>query len=116
MRKLANEIITNEIKFHITKEMEKYMAPLNESIDRLASAISTELQQVRDEMQSTVDSLGAENEDLRAQLQGHVDSIDNAKNRIDTMSSDLEANDPAPEEPPVEEPPVEEPPAEEPVA
>lgn len=106
--------LTNEIKLHITKEMEKYMAPLNESLDRLASAISTELQQVRDEMQSTVDSLGAENEDLRAQLQAHVDSIDSAKNRIDGMSSDLEANDPQPE-PPVEEPPVEEPPAEEPV-
>jgi chromosome segregation ATPase len=91
-----------------TTELEKYMAPLNESIDRLSQAITTELDQVRQEaernLQETKDALEAassDNAELNAALeqqvansQGLVDTISSAKQRLDDLSSGFEANDP----------------------
>jgi DNA repair exonuclease SbcCD ATPase subunit len=96
------------IERHVSTELEKYMAPLNESIDRLSSAISTELDQVRQEaernLQETKDALAAASEDnaeLTAALEqqvsnseGLVSTIEGAKQRLDDLSSGLEANDP----------------------
>lgn len=108
-----------EIKSHITTELEKHMATLNESIDRLTSAITTEIAQVRAEAQANLEAAqaalaeaSADNAELTTALQAEVDrntslvgTIDSAQGRIDSISSDLEANDPAP--PPVEPTPVE---------
>ena len=101
----------NEVKQHTTREIERHMATLNESIDRLTAAISTELDQVREaalaNLAATEAALAAatsENADLAAAVAAKEESelllmatIDGAQARIDGMSSDFEANDPAPE-------------------
>jgi septal ring factor EnvC (AmiA/AmiB activator) len=97
VRDLVSEAVTR-INTHTTAELEKHMADINASLDRLSGAISTEIQQVRDELQGIIDNLGEENADLRAQLEAQVSSLTSAAARVDSMSSDLEANDPAPVE------------------
>jgi len=96
------------IERHVSTELEKYMAPLNESINRLQQAITTELDQVRQEaernLQETRDALEAassENTELNAALEAQVansealvSTIDSAKQRLDDLSSGFEANDP----------------------
>jgi DNA repair ATPase RecN len=90
----------NEVKAHITEELERHMADLNASLDRLAGAISTEIQQVRDALQALVDADTTVAE-LQAQLAEQVAVLDGAVSRVDSLSTDLEADDPqAP--PPVE--------------
>ena len=98
VRDVANDVI-DKINEHTTKELESRMASINESLDRLSGAISTEIQQVRDELQAVIDNLGAENAELKAQLEGQVANLDAAIARVDTMATELEANEPAPEEP-----------------
>lgn len=117
-----------DIKHHITTELEKHMAPLNDSVTRILDAMTTEFDQIRataaENLKSTQDALEAAdnaNAELNTALQAEVDKsqglvndIDNATGRLDAASAELEANDPVVtppveggEEPPVEEPPVE---------
>lgn len=110
------------IKDHITQELENNMAPLNESIDRVVSAFNTELGQIRAQAEANVAAAesalaasDASNVELQAANQASLDqntallaSIEEGSGRLDTLSADLEANDPV-VEPPVDETPVEEP-------
>ena len=99
------------IEGHITRELEKYMATLNESVTALVEAVSTELAQVRAEAQAAVDAAkaaleaaGSENSALAAALQEQisqnehlVQTIDDAQARIDALTSQLGENDPRPD-------------------
>lgn len=91
--------LTNEIKNHVTEELERHMATIHDALDRLSGAVANELQQVRDSLQGTIDNLSAENADLRNQLESNVSQLDSAITRVEGMSSELEANDPQPEQP-----------------
>jgi septal ring factor EnvC (AmiA/AmiB activator) len=75
------------------------MASIDESLDRLFQGITTEIQQVRDELQGQITDLGTENETLRGALQKADDTLAGVQERIDSKSTELEANDP-PAEPP----------------
>lgn len=77
---------------NLQTELRTSMATLDESITRNFTDWGNELQQ----FQSTIDTLTAENADLRAQLQPLSDQIAAAQERLDERSTELEANDPTP--------------------
>jgi hypothetical protein len=96
------------VEGHITRELEKYMATLSESVTRLVQSVTNELAQIRKEAQAAVDAakkaleeVGSENTQLKSSLQEQVSknealvtSIDDAQGRIDAVSGQLESNDP----------------------
>ena len=81
------------------KELTAFMATVDEDLDRLFQAITTEIQQVRDELQGQIADLGTENQDLKDRLQAADDSLASVQGRIEGKTSELESNDP-PVEPP----------------
>jgi septal ring factor EnvC (AmiA/AmiB activator) len=78
------------------EELRTGMTDANASLDRLFQDITTEIQQIRDQLASTINSLTTENADLKSQLQSQVDKLDAVVARVDDKSTELEANDPAP--------------------
>jgi chromosome segregation ATPase len=76
------------------KELTHFMASIDESLDRLFQGITTEIQQVRDELQGQISDLGSENETLRGALQKADDTLAGVQERIDSKSTELEENDP----------------------
>jgi septal ring factor EnvC (AmiA/AmiB activator) len=76
-----------------------HMATIDEDLDRLFQAITTEIQQVRDGLQQQITDLGTENSGLKDQLQAADDSLASVQQRIEGKTSELEANDP-PAQPP----------------
>jgi len=99
------------VEGHITRELEKYMATLSESITRLVQAVNTEFDQIRQEAQAAVDAakaaleqVGGENVELKNALteqvsknENLVQQIDDARGRLDSISGGLEGNDPHPD-------------------
>jgi hypothetical protein len=99
------------VEGHITRELERYMSTLSESITRLVQAVNTEFDQIRREAQAAVDAakaaleqVGSENVELQSKLQEQVSknealitSIDDARGRLDAISGELEGNDPHPD-------------------
>lgn len=93
----------------LTTRMETGMATLDESVTRLFTNISNEIQQVRDGLAETIANLVASGEAKDAtiaELQARVDELDTLQEtvateqgRIDSKSEELEANDPTPEDP-----------------
>src|SRR6478609_1648511 len=93
VKKYARSLAT-EVKQHITHELERHMSQLTDSLDRLSTNISNELDQVRKGLQDVIDGLTEENADLKAQLQEQLDGVVAAQAKVDSLNSDLEANDP----------------------
>lgn len=115
----------NEINHHITTELEKHMAPLNDSVSRILEAMTNEFDQIRAQAaenlaatQAALEAADNANVALNEALQGEVaksqalvDDIDSATGRLDAASAELEANDPVVEPPVDPEVPVDEEPA-----
>lgn len=92
--------LVNEIKDHITTELEKHMATLTEALDQLETDIKTELQQVSDAI-GNLASAQTENADLKAQLEALQGQVNTAVDRVSGLSTSLQADDPAPADPTV---------------
>lgn len=99
VKKYARTLVT-EIKQHITDELEKHMATLDEALTQLETDIKTELQQVADAI-GTLASAQAENSDLKAQLEALQTQTTAAADRVSGLSTQLQADDPAPADPTV---------------
>lgn len=100
-----------QLLVHIASRMETHMTDMTAALDRLRASLAKEIGDVRDALQIQIDGLGAENTDLRAQLEAAVRGLDSAVGSVNSLSDELDAND-APAEPqpePVEPTPQPEP-------
>ena len=103
--------LTNEVKAHITQEVEKLMS----EIDRLNTAVDKELaddaaqNQLIAELRAQLEAASAAVSDAVAGKADAERQLTEALAAATTAAEKLESNDPVVEEPPAEEPPVEEP-------
>jgi chromosome segregation ATPase len=85
--------LLDDIKSFLRSDLENRMTVLSDAVDRLADAVTTELQQVADALSQIAakdqeaDALRAELEDLQASIQPSID-------RIEGLADELKADDP----------------------
>lgn len=96
LRQQAEEFmrgLTDEIKSHVSSEMEKITMALEDSVTRIVSAAQTEAQQLAD----AIGSLAAQVDEataLRVELDALKAQADSAVSRLDEASAALESDDP----------------------
>lgn len=87
--------------------LEDNMAQITAALDRLRGSVTTEIQQVSDQLNLIIADLTSENEGLRAQLTEAAASLDQAVAGVNALADELDANDPQPETPETPETPAE---------
>ena len=94
---------------HIASRMENHMADMTAALDRLAASLAKEIADIRDDLLTQIDGLTAESQAAKAALAAKAAELDGAVQRVESMASELDANDaPAPTGPdtPVDPEPV----------
>ena len=98
-----------QLLVHIASRMENHMADMTAALDRLAASLAKEIADIRDDLLTQIDGLTAESQAAKAALAAKVAELDGAVQRVESMASELDANDaPAPTGPdtPVDPDPV----------
>ena len=102
-----------QLLVHIASRMETHMADMTAALDRLAASLAKEIADIRDDLLTQIDGLTAESQAAKDALAAKVAELDNAVQRVESFSDELDANDaPAPTDP---ETPADPEPPEEPV-
>ena len=89
-----------QLLVHIASRMETHMADMTAALDRLAASLAKEIADIRDELLTQIDGLTAESQAAKSALAAKVAELDGAVQRVESMASELDANDaPAPTDP-----------------
>ena len=89
-----------QLLVHVASLMETHMADMTAALDRLAASLAKEIADIRDDLLTQIDGLTAESQAAKAALAAKVAELDNAVARVESMASELDANDaPAPTDP-----------------
>ena len=95
-----------QLLVHIASRVETHMADMTAALDRLAASLAKEIADIRDDLLTQIDGLTAESQAAKDALAAKVAELDGAVQRVESMASELDANDaPAtPEQPTDPEP------------
>ena len=78
---------------HIASRMENHMADMTAALDRLAASLAKEIADIRDDLLTQIDGLTAESQAAKDALAAKVAELDGAVQRVESMASELDAND-----------------------
>ena len=78
---------------HIASWMETHMADMTAALDHLAASLAKEIADIRDDLLTQIDGLTAESQAAKATLAAKVAELDGAVQRVESMASELDAND-----------------------
>ena len=82
-----------QLLVHIASLMETHMADMTAALDRLAASLAKEIADIRDDLLTQIDGLTAESQAAKAALAAKVAELDGAVQRVESMASELDAND-----------------------
>ena len=89
-----------QLLVHIASRMETHMADMTAALDHLAASLAKEIADIRDDLLTQIDGLTAESQAAKAALAAKAAELDGAVQRVESMASELDANDaPAPTDP-----------------
>ena len=89
-----------QLLVHIASRMETHMADMTAALDRLAASLAKEIADIRDDLLTQIDGLTAESQAAKDALAAKAAELDGAVQRVESMASELDANDaPAPTDP-----------------
>ena len=82
-----------QLLVHIASRMENHMADMTAALDRLAASLAKEIADIRDDLLTQIDGLTAESQAAKATLAAKAAELDGAVQRVESMASELDAND-----------------------
>ena len=82
-----------QLLVHIASRMENHMADMTAALDRLAASLAKEIADIRDDLLTQIDGLTAESQAAKDALAAKVAELDGAVQRVESMASELDAND-----------------------
>ena len=82
-----------QLLVHIASLMETHMADMTAALDRLAASLAKEIADIRDDLLTQIDGLTAESQAAKATLAAKAAELDGAVQRVESMASELDAND-----------------------
>ena len=82
-----------QLLVHIASRMETHMADMTAALDRLAASLAKEIADIRDDLLTQIDGLTAESQAAKDALAAKVAELDGAVQRVESMASELDAND-----------------------
>ena len=82
-----------QLLVHVASRVENHMADMTAALDRLAASLAKEIADIRDDLLTQIDGLTAESQAAKDALAAKVAELDGAVQRVESMASELDAND-----------------------